>query len=125
MKLLLVASSIFLRKRLAAILDCLECVEIFETTVVNEISQEMLAMQPEMVVMNAQLPDENGLETMTRIRSEYPSACVIVISCNSSELYRRRWLQAGADYCFDRAVQIDQFLDLVLHHSQTQLGSIQ
>jgi two-component system response regulator DegU len=125
MKLLLVASSTFLRKRLSAILDCLDYVEIFEATVVKETSQEILAMQPEMVVMNAQLPDENGLEALARLRSECPSACFIVISCNSSELYRKRWLQAGADHCFDLTVQIDQFLNLVLHHSQTRLGSTQ
>lgn len=121
MKLLLVEPSILLRERLAAMLTSLGCVEIVETTAVEDAGQVIRAMQPEIVVMGAQLPDESGLEALARARSECPSACLIVVSSYSSEPYRKRWLQARADHFFDLSAQIDQLLNVVMRHSQTHL----
>lgn len=117
MKLLLVEPSLLIRKRLAAMLASLGCIEIFETTAVEQASRVMHATQPDIVVMNMQLPDENGLGELVRARTEYPSACLIVMSSNATEPYRKRWLQAGADHCFDLSAHIDQLLNIVARHS--------
>lgn len=116
MKLLLVEPSILLRGRLAAMLTSLGCVEIVETTAAEDASRVILAIQPEVVVMDAHLPDEAGLEALARARSTCPSACLIVVSSNSSEPYRKRWLQAGADHFFDLSVQIDPMLNVVMRY---------
>lgn len=123
MKLLLVEPSILLRERLAAMLTSLGCVEIVETTAVEDASRVIRAMQPEIVVMDVQLPDEAGLEALTRARSECPSACLIMVSSYSSEPYRRRWLQAGADHFFDLSAQIDLLLKVVMRRGETHLCS--
>ena len=125
MKLLLVEPSILLRERLAAMLTSLGCVRIVETTAVEDASQIVRAMQPEILVMSAQLPDESGLEALARARSECPSACLIVVSSYSSEPYRKRWLQAGADHFFDLSAQIDLLLDVVMQHCKTHLSPAQ
>jgi hypothetical protein len=41
---------------------------------------------------------------------------LIVVSSNSSEPYRKRWLQAGADHFFDLSVQIDPMLNVVMRY---------
>jgi DNA-binding NarL/FixJ family response regulator len=121
MKLLLVEPSILLRERLAAMLTSLDCVEIVETTVVEDASRAIRAMQPDIVVMSAQLPDESGLDALARSRAECHTACLIVVSSHSSEPYRKRWLQAGADFFFDLSAQIDLLLNVVMRHSKTHL----
>lgn len=98
-------------------LTSIGCVEIVETTAMEEASQVIRVTQPEIVVMDAQLPDESGLEALARARAECPSACLIMVSFNSSEPYRKRWLQAGADYFFDLSAQIDPLLNAVRRHA--------
>ena len=117
MKLLLVEPSILLRGRLAAMLTSLGCVEIVETTAVEDASRVIRDMQPEIVVMGAQKPDEGGLEELARARFECPSACMIVVSSYSPEVYRKRWLQAGADHFYDLSAQIDLLLNTVTRYS--------
>lgn len=123
MTLLLVEPSTLLRERLVAILASLDCVEIVETAAFGKASQVMRTLQPEIVIMDAQLTDDRGLEFISQARTECPSTCLIVVNPNSSEPYRKRWLQAGADHCFDLSVQIDQLLDVVIRHSQMCLCS--
>jgi DNA-binding NarL/FixJ family response regulator len=124
MTLLLVEPSTLLRERLAAILASLGCVEIVETITFGMASQVIRTLQPKIVVMDAQLTDGSGLELLSVARAECPSACLIVVNPSSSEPYRKRWLQAGADHCFDLSVEIDPFLDVVMHHSQMYVCSI-
>lgn len=124
MKLLLVEPSMLLRERLTAMLSSLGCVEIVETAAVEEARHLIPAMRPEIVIMDAQLPDEGGLDALSRARAECPSACLIVVSAHSAEPYTKRWLQAGADHFFDLSAQIDLLLKVVQHHCQTHLCSM-
>jgi len=117
MKLLLVEPSILLRERLAAMLASLGCAEIVESTAVEDTNRIMRLMQPEILVMDARLPDESGCEALARARVACPSACLIVVSSYSSEPYRKRWLQAGADHFFDLSAQIDLLLNVVRRHN--------
>lgn len=117
MKLLLVEPSILLRERLAAMLSSLHGVEIVEIAALEHASRAMRGVQPEVVVMGAQKPDEGGLEELARARFECPSACMIVVSSYSPEVYRKRWLQAGADHFYDLSAQIDLLLNTVTRYS--------
>lgn len=124
MKLLLVEPSILLRERLVAMLASFHFVEIVEASTVYDAFQVKHAVQPEIVVMSAKLPDERGVEALAWMKSEYSPACLIVITSNTSEPYRKRWLQAGADHCFDLSVQLEELLNVVKRHSQGGLCSI-
>ncbi|HUX31793.1 MAG TPA: response regulator [Thiobacillus sp.] len=117
MKLLLVEPSILLRERLAAMLSSLHGVEIVEIAVLENASRAMQGVQPEVVVMGVQKPDEGGLEDLARARSACPAACMIVVSSYSPEVYRKRWLQAGADHFYDLSAQIDLLLNTVTRYS--------
>jgi len=121
MKLLLFEPSILLRERLAAMLASLGCAEIVESTAAEDTNRIMRLMQPEIVVMGARRPDEGGCEALARARHACPSACLIVLSSYSSEPYRNRWLQAGADHFFDLSAQLDLLLNVVRRHSQAHL----
>lgn len=121
MKLLLVEPSNLLRERLVAMLSSFNSIEIVEATTVDGACQVKHVAPPEIVVIGAQLPDEDGVKSLVKMRAEYLSACLVVITPYASELYRKRWLQAGANYCLDLSIQIEQFLNIVVYHSRTQL----
>ncbi len=120
MKLLLVEPSILLRERLVAMLASLRFVEIVEASTVDDACRVKQAILPEVVVMDAQLPDERGIEALVRVKAECPFVCLIVISANATEPYRKRWLGAGADYFFDLSSQLEQLLEIVMQRSRAR-----
>ncbi len=124
MKLLLVEPSILLRERLAAMLASLGCVELTQAAAVEEVAHMILAIQPEVVIVDACLPDEGGLGVLLRARLDCRSACLVVVSAHFAEPYRKRWLQAGADHVFDLSTQVDLLLKMVRHQCRTHSCSI-
>lgn len=120
MKLLLVEPSILLRERLVAMLASIYFVEIAEASTVDDACRLKQVILPEVVVMDAQLPDEISIEALGRVKTECPLVCLIVITPYAEEPYRKRWLQAGADHCFDLSSELDQFMEIVKQHSRAR-----
>src|SRR5215218_9151440 len=52
--------------------------------------------QPDVTVMDLQMPDTNGLDAIRAIRREYPSARIVVLTMYQGEEDIYRALQAGA-----------------------------
>lgn len=114
MRLLLVEKSVLLRERLVAMLAGIQGLDRIETAAsVEEASAVMRAARPDIVVIDACLPDGIGTKVLARIKAECAPGCVIVLSHDSADLYRKCWLQAGADHCFDINAQLDQLLNAV------------
>ena len=51
--------------------------------------------RPQLILMDVCLPDANGIELTTRVKSLLPDARVIVMSYKSGEAYVKRALEAG------------------------------
>ncbi len=62
--------------------------------------------RPQLILMDVCLPDANGIELTTRVKSLLPDARVIVMSYKFGEAYAKRALAAGgwAYICKDRLV---------------------
>lgn len=123
MRLLLIEPSDLLRERMAAMLAGLGCAEIIEAASVEEAAQFILVLRPEIVIVDAGLPDRHALDALAWARAESPAACLVVVSVHSAEPYRKRWLQAGADDFFDLSAQIDGLVKRVRHCCRTQFCS--
>ena len=73
-----------------------------EIEVVGEASSSSDALkliaeiQPDVVLMDIALPDQNGLETMTRVTKQFPQVRVIMLSMHANEEYVWQALQNGA-----------------------------
>ena len=62
----------------------------------REAIEEFRAHQPDITLMDLQMPDLNGIEAIIAIRSEFPDARIIVLSTYSGDVQVVRALKAGA-----------------------------
>ena len=62
----------------------------------REAIQQFRAHQPDVTLMDLQMPELNGLDAMISIRGEFPDARIIVLTTYTGDVQARRALQAGA-----------------------------
>ena len=65
---------------------------------------------PDVAVIDILMPEMNGLEVQTRLRSASPSTRVIVLTAKDDPSVRRTAMNNGASAFFLKGVQSDEFL---------------
>ena len=65
---------------------------------------------PELAVIDIVMPDMNGLEVQTRLRSISPSTRVIVLTAKDDPSVRRKAMNAGASAFYLKGVESGEFL---------------
>ncbi len=65
---------------------------------------------PDLAVVDILMPDMNGLEVQTRLRTVSPSTRVIMLTANDDPSIRRMAMNAGASAFFIKGVQSEEFL---------------
>ena len=65
---------------------------------------------PELAVIDIVMPDMNGLEVQTRLRSISPSPRVIVLTAKDDASVRRMAMNSGASAFFLKGVESGEFL---------------
>ena len=73
---------------------------------------------PEVVLMDVQLPDLDGVEALRRIRSDARTAYVPVVAVTAQAMDgdRERFLRAGFDGYISKPVDLKELLDTVRKH---------
>jgi DNA-binding NarL/FixJ family response regulator len=62
----------------------------------REALQQFRAHRPDITLMDLQMPEMNGLDSISAIRGEYPEARIIVLTTYSGDMQALRALRAGA-----------------------------
>jgi two-component system NarL family response regulator len=84
-----------------AVGDGLEAVEVYRT------------LQPDVTLMDLQMPKLGGVETIQRIRGEHPQARVIVLTTYDGDEDIYRALQAGARAYLLKGVPLEELLTTI------------
>jgi len=69
--------------------------------------------RPDVTIMDLRLPDMNGIEAITRIRSEFPEARIIVLTTYLGDVQAGRALKAGAQAFLLKATLRTDLLDVI------------
>lgn len=111
---LIVDDSSIVRERLAKRLSNLGGVKVVGN--VGDIETALYAFQkekPDMVVLDIQLPDGNGIEVLSRIKQEDKDTIVVMLTNFPFEAFRKKCMEAGADYFFDKSTEFDKISEVV------------
>lgn len=96
-KIILADDHCLVRTGLKRLLDDIE-----NFTVVGEANNGLDAIslvteqQPDVVILDINMPELNGLETTERLHRDFPEVKILIISMHSDEIFPQRLLKAGA-----------------------------
>ena len=73
---------------------------------------------PDLVLMDIQLPDLDGVEALTRLRANDETASIPVLAVTAQAMYgdRERFLAEGFDGYVSKPVNVVQFLAVIRQH---------
>ena len=110
----IVDSSSIIQERLGAMIADLDGVKVVgrANNAASAVS-EIRAHKPDLVIQDVQTTDGNGLDLLAAIKHGERPPLVIVLTNDAYPAYRKAYLQAGADYFFDRSSEFDQIPEVL------------
>ncbi len=72
--------------------------EILEATDGEEALQKMQTFHPDLIFMDIKLPGMNGLEVTKKIKDQYPTLPIVILTAYDLPEYREAAVQYKADY---------------------------
>ena len=87
----------------------LPSIDMFEAANGEEAIQKIKTLSPEAILMDLRLPGENGLELTKKIKAQYPSIIIVILTNYDLPEYREAAYQSGADHFVSK----DSFLSMI------------
>jgi two-component system response regulator DesR len=107
-----------IRQRVAALLDAESMAVVGAAGTPDASIDGILALHPDVVVLDVQLEGGSGLHVLQAVRRAAPEIAFVVFSNNSHPAYRQRYLGAGAVRFLDKSDEFDQLAHAVASASQ-------
>ena len=113
MRVFIAENSSIIRERLAALLSDLQGVEIIGYAEdVSEAVASIRLLRPDVVILDIQMPGGSGFSVLRDIRASELPAVVIIFTNDPFPQYRRRFIDAGADFFLDKSAEFEKLLDI-------------
>jgi two-component system OmpR family response regulator len=111
MNILVVDVSELIRLRLVRQIEALPGVDRVMTASGCLLAQHLVAsLRPALVVLDLHLPDGDPVQLIPQLKLDHPDLQVAVLTNDATDYNRRRCLQAGADWFFDKSTEFEQLL---------------
>jgi two-component system response regulator DesR len=107
LKVFLAEDSAAIRTRLHGLLGSARMQVVGEAGTPASCITQILALQPDVVVLDIQLDGGSGLQVLQAVRSADPTVAFVVFSNNSETVYRKRYLLEGAAGFVDKSTEFD------------------
>jgi DNA-binding NarL/FixJ family response regulator len=73
------------------------------------------AQKPDTVILDIRLPGKNGIQLLREIKAAHPEITVIMLSNYDFEPYRKQCLQFGADYFFNKTLEFEKVVNVLVN----------
>jgi two-component system NarL family response regulator len=126
-KLLIVEDHHIVRQGLIALLNTVPDMEVVAEASDGKVGVDLFRKhQPDVTLMDLRLPNLGGAEAVAKIRAEYPSARIIVLTTFDGDEDIYRALQAGARGYLLKGMFGDELLDAIraVHAGKTRIPAV-
>jgi DNA-binding NarL/FixJ family response regulator len=126
MRLFIADDSEILRLRLIDMLSEIEGIEIIGQAQNSlDAIESIEELNPHVVILDIRMPQVNGIEVLEAIKKDDESPTVIIFTNYPYPQYRKRCMDLGADFFFDKSTEFEKLVDtvkyLVHNCSQTKI----
>jgi DNA-binding NarL/FixJ family response regulator len=88
-------------------------IQLMEAGDGKEAMSKIDLLPPDMILMDIQLPDKNGLELTRMIKARHPNAIIVILSNHDLTEYRESAYRNGANYYISKDSPVGEFLSLI------------
>ncbi|MCB0171262.1 MAG: response regulator transcription factor [Anaerolineae bacterium] len=124
MKVFIADDSLIVREHLVTMLDELAGIEIVgQAENVAKAISAIRDLQPDVVILDIRMPGGSGIDVLRNIKQDEVTPMVIILTNYPYPGYRRKCLEAGADYFLDKSTEFDQIPTLFERFQQNKDSS--
>lgn len=113
LKVFLAEDSAPIRERLHCVFARAHMDVVGEAATPEGAIDQILALHPDVVVLDVQLEGGTGMQVLKAVRLADPKVAFVVFSNNSTSVYRSRYLKEGAAGFVDKSTEFDQLPNAV------------
>jgi len=114
MKLVIVDDSKIVRERLIDLLAEVDGVEIVgQAEDAPQAWQIIGARRPDAATIDIRMQEGNGLDLLADVKEKFPSMIAIVLTNYASAENRKKSLDRGADYFFDKSHDVSKLVSVI------------
>jgi CheY-like chemotaxis protein len=117
LRIFIADDSLLIRERIASMLRASAMTIVGQAETPQDSIEGILAMYPDVVVLDVQLQGGSGLQVLRAIRHAAPDIAFVVFSNSADPSYRNCYLGAGAEDFLDKTHQFDQLAQAVINAS--------
>jgi len=106
--------SALVRERLAALISEIEGLEVVgQAGSAPEALEGIQRLRPDAVILDIRMPGNNGIQVLEAIKKSTAAPVVIMLTAFPYPQYRKKCLEAGAEYFFDKATEFEQVAEVL------------
>ena len=114
MKVFLVEDSDLLRERLAHSISELKGIELCGySDSAKQAVHQIRETEPDVIILDIRLRDGNGFQVLEAVKTRGKLPTVLVLTNFAYPQYRKKFLDAGADYFFDKSNEFPQVISVL------------
>lgn len=125
MRILIVDSTDRVRKTLIKYLNLETMFDtVFEASTVSEAKRILSNIKTEVVLMDIQLPGQNGLELINYCKTIFYKPIVIICSNYGMQNYKNMYEKLAINYFFDKSselIELKKFIKTLVKNSQNKI----
>ena len=97
-------------------------IQLIEARDGKEAMSKVDLLPPDIIFMDIQLPDKNGLELTRMIKASHPNAIIVILSNYDLTEYREAAYRNGANYYISKDSPMGELYSLVERIMENQVG---
>jgi len=111
--LLIIDDSDYIRERLVEMFD-----ESIRHNIIHQAKDSVEAsgmfseFSPDIILLDIHIPGDNGIKLLEKFKSLRPEVKIIMLTNYPYDHYRKKCVELGADYFFEKSVGMDQLVNV-------------